>query len=222
VTRTPHPPQSRLQTDPLAVSAIEDELRRRISRIEAQLGYDAPELIAPLLEQATFLRNVDRAGEAAAAAAQARALAEAIHGLDSPLAAQAQAVMGLCFFNLNRLDDATACLDRAISGLMRQPGSDPLLLSEALNALGVCLGAEGDHAAALSYFRQAIQLTESRPNPDRSRLSTWLANLSSAHVAMGEVAQGRAALDRAVAMREVIFGPDDPRTQKLRERLEKL
>jgi tetratricopeptide (TPR) repeat protein len=222
LTKSSPPPQNRLHSDPLALSAIEDELRRRISRIEAKLGYDAPELIAPLLEQATFLRNVDRPAEAAAAAAQAKALAEAIHGLDSSMAAQAQAVMGLCFFNLERLDDAAPCLDRAISGLMRQPGTDPVLLAEALNALGVCLGAEGDHAAALSYFRQAVQLTEAKPNPDRSRLSTWLANLASAHFAMGEAAQGRTALERAITLRQTIFGHNDPRTQKLRERLEKL
>lgn len=90
-----------------------------------------------------------------------------------------------------------------------QPPARPSVLS-TLNATADAYAARGDHARALVYYQQALEIRERTLPPDDPAIAESLDKLASTHRAMQNHARALPLVERSLEIRERAFSPDHP------------
>jgi CHAT domain-containing protein/tetratricopeptide (TPR) repeat protein len=161
---------------------------------------------------ATSLNNLAYATYLAGDLAKARALAERSLAIRERNAK----APGDIAFSLNTLalilnaqghrPEARAAYERALALREQASGPDHPLTANILHDFGVLLRDTGDRARARQYLQRAVTIRES--GPSQRALAATLMTLASVESADGNLAGARAALERALGIRETILGPD--------------
>ena len=93
-----------------------------------------------------------------------------------------------------------------------QPGSQPLTLGRAQNALGIFLNSQGQYDRALAMHESASAITEATVGPDDPSTATMVGSLASTYNYLGRHAEALPLEQRALAITEAALGPDHPDT----------
>ncbi|HWB76395.1 MAG TPA: serine/threonine-protein kinase [Nannocystaceae bacterium] len=210
------------------IAAQVDELRERLSRVNAMIAAGAYASAMPLAEAITAdarktqhapviaeaLLRTGLLDEALAQFPEAeRALREsytlALASNDDRTAADAAVeLVEVIGHRLARYDDGLEW-GFVADAVVRRSG---VATREAkrLEFLGTLYLERADHDAALAHYQRALAAWEAAVGPDRVELAAALDGLGRTHRARGEYDQALAALDRALAIREAQLSPDHP------------
>ncbi len=166
---------------------------------------------APLVAEAEYLHAdvLHRLGEhEAAAAAYGRAIELAEAARADELAARAW--IGLLFDTGHSLAQHELALGQArhAEAAVRRAGSPPELEAELLSTEGTIAHGRGDYEAAKDLLERAVAMHESLGEDEMD--GSTLVNLGRAVAALGQVAQARAIVERALTLIETRYGPRHP------------
>ncbi|HET6585925.1 MAG TPA: tetratricopeptide repeat-containing protein kinase family protein, partial [Nannocystaceae bacterium] len=122
----------------------------------------------------------------------------------------ARAWIGLLFATGHSLaqHERAAGYARHAEAAVQRAGSPPELEAELLGTLGTIAHDRGDYAAAQDLLERSIALRE-RIGEDAVEGST-LVNLGRTLASRGQLADGRATIERAIALIEGRYGPSHP------------
>ena len=91
------------------------------------------------------------------------------------------------------LDEGRSALEAALSS---NPSGDPLLLSRALNGVGILAGEQGDFEAAAGFFEASLELA--RQLADHARIAAALANLGNLALFSGDLSRARLLYEESI------------------------
>ena len=111
------------------------------------------------------------------------------------------------YVELARYADAEPLLQRVVE--IRQQGSEPRPLAQALARLGQLYGLEGRMTDSESLLRRAFDISLKAPGPDDPATFDMYAALAGALQDTGKYAEAEQLFEKAVALRERTAGGDD-------------
>jgi eukaryotic-like serine/threonine-protein kinase len=166
---------------------------------------------APLVAEAEYLHAevLHRLGEdEAAVAAYTRAIEAAEGAHADELAARAS--IGLLFVTGHSLaqHDLAVGHARHAEAAVRRAGSPPALEAELLSTEGTIAHGRGDYEAAKDLLERAVAMREGLG--DDAIDGSTMVNLGRTVAALGELAQARAIVERALGLIEHRYGPRHP------------
>jgi tetratricopeptide (TPR) repeat protein len=113
--------------------------------------------------------------------------------------------LGAVYCLEGRFDDASRALKQA---LKLAKDSEPRLVAQVLNSLGVLNYQQGKHHDAESFFNQALELVS--PTGSLWNSGEVLSNLASVYQAKGQFEKSEDFYMRAVKVTEAAIGPSHP------------
>ena len=154
--------------------------------------------------------KLEQAGRYDDGLAVARAALEQAEALGwPPLAAAARLQVGWLLEQRGAHAEAEAKLERAY--FQAAKGDVPEVAVDAALALAYVTGARAArHADGRRWAQLADVALDDVPDGEQLRRAALLSNLAGIHLSAGEYAEGRAALEQAIAIQEAALGPDHP------------
>jgi len=199
-----------------------DEAVRVFEEVE---GSGSPNLANALIERGRILDLTDRHAEAEAALERAVEILRPFIASDGDedrdaldpevlddltrLTLRAEAARVDVIRKRGRLDEAAALGQALVRWADTVLPADDLLISEALNGLGVIYKFQGRYADAEAVYRRALRIVESGEGAPDS-LATLMHNLGGLAHARGDFAAGEPLARRAVELREAAHGRNHP------------
>lgn len=192
-------------------SAIE-EFERSI-RIQERLGVraDTLEWLGALHGLGRFYLERQSADSALVPLRRARALCR--HGVvaEDSIRAAVWISTGLAHRLANRVDAAIACYDSARMQLTETFGANHPGIAEAYVETGAVYAREHRFDEAEIMIRRSIAILEGSDKAPKLAILTPLAELSNVQKHLGDMAGSLETLERAIAIRASVDGPDSPR-----------
>jgi len=149
--------------------------------------------------------------DAAALAAQQKALHAAIAADDPDAAARVAIELGLSAgYSAAQTDRGLRAIELGRAFARRSPDREQLLILAAQHEASIRV-ANGEMSRALELHEEVREYWASRDG-GRSRVATMLLDMGAVHVATGRTEEAVGALEAAVAIREEEYGPDHPDT----------
>lgn len=182
------------------------------ARLEALLGPDAPQLAEPLEARAANLGVQGRYAEADRVRKRALALKEKAYGPES--VEVAVTLQGLALLNRqrNRPDEAMSYAKRALAVADKKLGPKDIRRAQMLFELADLHMTAKRYAEAEPLYRQALAISDGNTEavPAVAQLATLqaLQALSTLHYRMGKSVDGKAEMERALAISEQMFGAE--------------
>ncbi|MEE4639126.1 MAG: serine/threonine-protein kinase [Wenzhouxiangella sp.] len=118
---------------------------------------------------------------------------------------------GKALINLERLGEAAAALERALSLTLEHFGEDHGRLTGTLNALSGLARASGDGDAAIAWGEELVAVMARNNAPTYDGLLSARNNLALAYVRAGRHEEGQAELREVIAARRELAGPEGDR-----------
>ena len=189
---------------------------------EAQAGYEKAvalakklpvgdtELDTALDRLGSLLKREGKLVDAQHVLERALALREQLYGKDHPAVASALNNLGNVYRAQAKFDDAKRYYDRALAIRIAAFGPIHEEVATSYLNLGVFFSDRGDEATALSYFQKALAIFEQVRGSDSDDVASASLNVGASEIALGRLAEGRAQLERAVAICAA-SNPNDPR-----------
>ena len=182
------------------------------SRQAAELSRRQGDEIAGFL---TDLFKVSDPGEARGSAVTARELLDQgarrvrrdLQG-QPPVQARLLDTIGQVYFKLGLYGEARPLLEDALK-IHRQPGGDPLDLSDSLEHLALVDQAQS-RPEAEARFQEALRLREGRLGRRHPEVAKLLSNLGVLYAMRGEMPRAEGLFREALAIREAALGPWHP------------
>jgi tetratricopeptide (TPR) repeat protein len=134
--------------------------------------------------------------------------AEALHGPQSIVIADARTTAARLLLSLRRTAEAQQELTKALAAIEQVPGHSATHVS-ILNTLGHCATLESDIDAAQRYYLRAIAVLEARPDGAAPDIGRTLLNLASAEAFAGRLDDAEAHVTRARITMLENAGPGD-------------
>lgn len=156
----------------------------------------------------TLLDGVKR-GQVAEGHHAAKMAAAASERLGRPVLLEAELAtnLGTLFSDEGQHAEARAQYEAALEKY-RALNAEPLVLSQALNAVGAQVRALGDFEGALRWHQQALELVTARYSPTHPATAPVMINLGNVHLAAGRLPQALAWFEKAQAVLLESYGPD--------------
>jgi tetratricopeptide (TPR) repeat protein len=136
---------------------------------------------------------------------QAERMAEKRYGAGHPEVVESATRTGWLLKHAGDVEGARRAFKRALATRTHDGTADDRIFASALYGLGVVREAEGDHIAAISAYREALELYD----PNDPAVPGLLLNLAEADRARGDLLGARAALERALTIVEGAGGQDE-------------
>lgn len=191
-----------------AVGSIE----KIITRGEALMGKNNPDIIRLYGQKAVMLRNLSRYDEAEKEVTNMRRKAQRALGSDSPVYGLSLNILGSIRRMNNRFADAEEYYRQAIAILEKAGTSGEKDLAETYVNLNDVLSETNQLAEAKLYGKKAFQLTRRIFGPQSDRTITALNNLGMTLKALGELDAAEKRLSESLALHRKVFGADHPET----------
>jgi len=147
--------------------------------------------------------------------------ARAQYGDTHPIALRASLLYArwrLAAENQNGIRDAQRAVINAIAGLRKSGAPAKSTLAEGLELLASIRLREGDNGSTVQALKEAVSIREVT-GPQSWELAHARGFLGEALIAGGHVAEGRAELQRALAVLSSGLGPDHPETLQVQRAL---
>jgi len=184
--------------------AAHDETLALVERLR---GPDHPEIASVLGNRATTLWQMTRHEEARQSLLRALAIRTAVNGDGAPVVGELYRQLGDVENARQEFEAATAHYERAIE--IHRAANDDTGLSLALVNLSIVRGRLNDHVTAGRLGDEAIVAGERAFGPDAPQLARLLVNRGDTRFEVGELAQGVAELERALAILVAKLPADD-------------
>ena len=110
---------------------------------------------------------------------------------------------------IHRIDEAKVHEERALAAFEKNLGPDAIDTGDAFNMLGIMAAQTNDLAEARRRFEKALAIF-TKQGAGSSRAATLTYNLGLLIKSQGNCAEARPYLDKGLALREQILGPDHP------------
>ncbi len=175
-------------------------------------GEDHPDAIDAKRQFAAILVDQGRLDEAETAFKQSRAQLLARLGARHHEIARDDNSLGIIAFERGDTDAALVLLDRALAILRKEPGREQY--QNVLFNKAMVLHEAGRHQAALPLLREVERLRIERVGADDPLLGDSARLLGETLAALGQDAQARAALQRAVKLTHKGYGSTHPNTRR--------
>lgn len=157
----------------------------------------------PLLQRAMALN------EAQPDLYDGRAYAKCLHNL------------GVIRLMQRKMDEADAFFDRAIDVLVKAGDVECREMAMAQNGRAFVLHAAGRQAESKALMEQATTLMEKVEGADSIELAKMRFDLACVHRGLGDLDEARRLCSRSLEVHTQQLGPDNPRTVRVRQTLEK-
>ena len=168
-----------------------------------------PILANTLLEIANPLVALGRYDEATVVLEQALAIAIETDGPDHPIVSAIENTMGVRDHFAGDSRSAEVHWRRAYAIMEAALGPDHPELFYSLGNLSEAMRDQGKFDEALETLQRVAALQRSLPPIHRERATT-MHNIAGVQLRRGQLEAARAGFREALAMREAVFGPDDP------------
>ncbi|AKS41541.1 serine/threonine-protein kinase [Wenzhouxiangella marina] len=109
-------------------------------------------------------------------------------------------------------------MERAVEGRRRVNGNDSMDTLFALKELAFLQHDQGEFDQALANYQEALEIGR-RVAPESGDVARTLNNMASLQEQRGDLASAEALLRESLALRQVIFGPDDVNTLRVEHNL---
>jgi tetratricopeptide (TPR) repeat protein len=181
--------------------------QERASRVEQELGPDAPALAPALHNLSSSLVTLDRKDEAFAAIQRSLTLHERHWGRDTLNYASALNALAVIERGRKRYPEARAAYEQALGIYARITGERSAYYSQALSNLAILLHFQGEHEAALAHFQRAADIEREVLGADSERFANTLTHMTQAYNKLGRYEESLAAGREALAIRTAKLGP---------------
>jgi serine/threonine protein kinase len=185
--------------------------RALMARLRESEGRTAPSTL-----NATY--QLERAYLDAKQLDQARSLAQgaladiaASNGPDHPDTVPFHNDLGRIASELGNLDEARAAFERALAVARAAYGGDSPIAADALSNLAAILVNQDRAAEAAEFGKQAVAIGERLGS---RKLHFYLSQLAAAYLEMGKPEEGVPLVQRSLALREELYGPNSPQLVK--------
>jgi tetratricopeptide (TPR) repeat protein len=120
--------------------------------------------------------------------------------------------LGTVYMGLGLFNQARPLIDRAVATRRTLRDVDPLDLSDSLSHQGDLLTLQAEYDAGERDYREAIRITSSRPNDQKSQveLANSLYGLGTLLALAGHYPEAENNLRAAFRLQQAIFGASDP------------
>jgi tetratricopeptide (TPR) repeat protein len=196
-----------------------DMLERTLAIMERAYGRDHPGVAQTLMNLGNVYGDLGDHAKARDVLERALAIKERAYGRDHPQVAITLANLGIAHSDLGDHAKERDMLERALAIEERAYGRDHAQVALTLMNLGVAyMDGLGEDAKARDLFERALPILEQAHGRDHVRVAHTLGNLGEAQKKLGNVAEARDHLTRALAIEQ----PDGSLTSFLREQLASL
>lgn len=179
------------EAEPLALAALETHRRR--------LGDENHLTLRVMYALANIYQRQQRLDEAEKLLVQLEAAARKVLGEQHPNVGTTQAALGDLTLRLGRLEESRGWLDRALSIQRAVRGAHPDLAT-SLEFLGRLEHAQGNHAAAVAAFDEAVEIRgQTGRGPDSGSIARARACRGAALIELGRLQEAEADLLAAFA-----------------------
>jgi tetratricopeptide (TPR) repeat protein/CHAT domain-containing protein len=196
--------------------AAEPLFRRIVDLYEKKYGPDSSkeEMVVALHNLGACYRKLGRYEEAAVYMRRAVNATKKSDDLSDRLVAEILNTWGMLLLETDHPDEAKEVLERCVDFCRRAPTLGPLNpeTGVALDNLGLVLQKTGDLGEALSDHQAALQIFEHAPTrgPEHEDTAICLLNLGRLEVKRESYDTARAFFERALKIRERVFGSESP------------
>ena len=114
--------------------------------------------------------------------------------------------------DLRRMEEATSLAEQSVSTRLRVLGENDLSLAESLNTLATVHGLGGKYETAVSTFKRAMAIQESRPASERAteEYGTLCVNLAGTYQRLGKYALAALTFEKGLGALRVKPGINHP------------
>lgn len=143
------------------------------------------------------------------------------YGSEGPALAKALYRLAKAYREQEQSAAAIPLLTRALSIYDRTKPSNPFDVVLVLNDLGMSYAEQKQPREALPFMLRAVASAETyyKGSPNHSNLITLVGNLAETYSRLGASADAESQYRRMLSMSEKTYGPDDPKTAKVRRDL---
>jgi CHAT domain-containing protein/Tfp pilus assembly protein PilF len=199
-------PIGTLYTDKGDFELAEPILRRALGIIEKHPDLSKTETAQALHNLAVVYDDLGDYGRAEPLYERALALREEALGPNSLKAAESTNFLANLYQEKGDYLRAAALFQRAMEINEKLPNPDQMLIATLLNNLAYVYEAQKEHTKAEPLYLRAIAITE-KTKPDSVDLATFLNNLGVMYTGT-DYKKARPVLERALALREKLLGPN--------------
>jgi serine/threonine protein kinase/tetratricopeptide (TPR) repeat protein len=186
---------------------------------ETQPGPESPGLAAAVYNLAGLEHQMEHWDKARALYERALALLERVYAPDHAEVSSALLNIGSVAAHQGDFGRAESVLARASSIRIKVFGADSPMRAKVLRAQGELWRREGKRGPSRRAFERALRDFDRRDRADSLETATTLLGYATCLEELSDGAAARAALGRALAIREAILPPDDSRIAEARSRL---
>jgi tetratricopeptide (TPR) repeat protein len=193
-----------------AFDQAERELARATSLAGGAGGDESAEAVRSRLASASLLASRQRFEEALAAYESLLPLGERVLGPDAPAMHMAWNDAGVAMDSSGRHAEGEALLARALEARRRTLGPDDPQVLLTLSNLAQARDAQGDGAGALELMLEAARVAGAMPDAPTMLLIGLHNNIGATYLDLERPADAAPHLEKASALAQDWFGPDDP------------
>jgi eukaryotic-like serine/threonine-protein kinase len=180
--------------------------RALVPRLRDRLGRTSPDTLNATYQLARALFAAKQLDESREVARTALADITASRGADDPDAVEFHNHLGKIAAGLGQLDEARQAFERALA-ITRATYGDTQVTADALSNLAALLVLQDRSREAAELGRQAVAIGEKL---NSRKLHLYLSQLATAYLDAGNAKDGVPLMQRALALREELFGADSP------------
>jgi len=184
-----------------------DYFERSLRALESAVGQLDMRVAYTLINLTTVVDGEDSRRAAIAISERAAEIIRKLQGPNHPLLAQVIGNMAYDFDRLGEFSKSDELHRQSIEIFERTTGPDTTDLAWELNNYGLLDWRLGDFAASLPKFQRALDIWTRHESPDASKA---LNNLAISHRRLGNLVEARRYYERALVIKEKIYGPDHP------------
>ena len=205
-------------SDETGIYKIEVEAKRGTSKGSFEITIDEPtaaderdrkaQRTRTLLSEAGAHARAGKYADAVRVAQDSLAIREDVFGPSSPETAMAVNRIAIYYGSSGQHGKALEHTKRALAIYQANPDTDPLVLADVLNNMGVGLRLQGDYVAAEQYFKRVIEIREKVFGPDGLPLASTLNNLGLLYRTRADYEAAEQTYLRSLRIREKHLGPE--------------